>query len=65
MPVLPAIGPARKQRYIHFTSLPSKGREFQEHLWVLAHAHQMYLPKCATKTALTQAVAQCKSREAN
>jgi hypothetical protein len=44
---------------------PAKWREFQENRWVLAYAHEMCLPKCATKTALTKALAQCKSREAN
>jgi hypothetical protein len=44
---------------------PSKWRKLQENPWVLAHAHQMCLPKCATKTALNKALAQCESREAN
>ena len=44
---------------------PTKWRKLQEKPWVLAHAHQMCLPICATKTALTKALAQCKSREAN
>jgi hypothetical protein len=43
---------------------PTKWRELQENRWVLAHAHQMCLPNCATKTALTKALAKCKSREA-
>jgi hypothetical protein len=43
---------------------PTKWRELQENPWVLAHAHQMSLPKCATKAALTKALARCKSREA-
>jgi len=43
---------------------PTKWRELQENRWVLAHAHQICLPHCATKTALTRALAQCKSREA-
>jgi hypothetical protein len=42
---------------------PSKWRELQKNTWVLAHAHQMCLPKSATKTALTKALAHCKSRE--
>jgi hypothetical protein len=42
---------------------PTKWRELQESPWVLAHAHQMCLPECATKTALTKALAQCKTRE--
>ena len=45
------------------TVSPSKWRKLQENPWVLAHAHQMCLPKSATKTALTKALAQCKSRE--
>jgi hypothetical protein len=44
---------------------PSKWRKLQANPWVLAHAHEMCLPECATKTALAKALAKCKSREAN
>ena len=45
------------------TVSPSRWRKLQQNPWVLAHAHQMCLPKCATKTALSKALARCKSRE--
>ena len=41
----------------------SKWRKLQENPWVLAHAHQMCLPECATKKVLSKALARCKSRE--
>lgn len=47
------------------TVSPRKWQTLQESRWVLAHAHQMCLPRCATRTALTKALAKCKSREAN
>jgi hypothetical protein len=44
---------------------PSKWRKLQQNPWVLAHAHQMCLPDCPTKRALSRALARCNSRESH